>query len=314
MAARHRETEESHEGYFTSVSDLMVGILFIFLLMLTVFALNFADEDKDAEIRRLTAERDQARTELADAQNHIRHQDDKIRRLNDELDALAVREAKRKVEVANLATRVSEIEAEVSTESRRVQELRSQLLARMKADLAAKQVNVEISEQQDVLRLPSTEVFQFGTSSFTPTGHDQMSLLLEEMTRLLPCYAAGPATNCDKPAPIFETILIEGHTDTKQGQGFDNWRLSTERALAVRSLMTGPFNSLNELRNPAGQPLLGLAGYGGSRTLPEIPGEDARNRRIEVRFLLTGSREAELAALRASLGQLRQRLQALAAP
>ena len=40
--ARHGE-EDGGEGYFASVSDLMVGILFIFLLMLTVFALNFHD-------------------------------------------------------------------------------------------------------------------------------------------------------------------------------------------------------------------------------------------------------------------------------
>jgi len=40
-------SDEDGEGYFASVSDLMVGILFVFLLMLTVFALNFREaEDK----------------------------------------------------------------------------------------------------------------------------------------------------------------------------------------------------------------------------------------------------------------------------
>jgi len=43
---------ESGEGYFASVSDLMVGILFVFLLMLTVFALNFRDAAEDQMVGR----------------------------------------------------------------------------------------------------------------------------------------------------------------------------------------------------------------------------------------------------------------------
>jgi len=38
--AIHERHEEEGGGYFASVSDLMVGILFVLLLMLTVFALN----------------------------------------------------------------------------------------------------------------------------------------------------------------------------------------------------------------------------------------------------------------------------------
>jgi hypothetical protein len=138
-----------------------------------------------------------------------------------------------------------------------------------------------------------------------------MAVLLDEMARLLPCYAADPTPTCVNGAPIFETVLIEGHTDTLKA---DNWPLSTARALAVRALVTGQFAGLLDLRNPAKQPLLGLAGYGDSRPLPGIAGTDPRNRRIEVRFLLSASHEAELAALRTSLGQLRQRLEALAVP
>jgi len=45
-------TEESGgEGYFASVSDMMVGILFIFLLLLTVFALNFRDAEQEQKAK-----------------------------------------------------------------------------------------------------------------------------------------------------------------------------------------------------------------------------------------------------------------------
>ena len=48
MAAKGEASEvEGGEGYFASISDLMVGILFVFLLMLTVFALNYRDAEQE---------------------------------------------------------------------------------------------------------------------------------------------------------------------------------------------------------------------------------------------------------------------------
>ncbi len=113
------------------------------------------------------------------------------------------------------------------------------------------------------------------------------------MSRLLPCYSkpSASAGQCNSLQPIFETILIEGHTDilpTDRRGG--NWTLSTDRARAFLELMGGSAPSLRELRNNTGQPLVGLAGYGDSRPRVDIPGNDEGNRRIEVRFLLSGER------------------------
>jgi chemotaxis protein MotB len=306
MAGRPREDEDGSEGHFASVSDLMVGILFIFLLMLTVFALNFADDDKDAIIHQLTSERDTARAELRDAKVVVERQ-------KSENEALTHRVVLLQTELKELAEKISEIEASVSSESRRPQNLRQKLLLQIQASLAARKIGVEISEQQDVLRLPSEEIFQSGTAEFTPHGREQVTALLEEMTRVLPCYAVATSQpmGCKTEESIFETVLIEGHTDTVR---FDNWRLSTARAQAVLGVMVGPLGSLTELRNASGQTLLGLAGYGESRPLPQIAGNDPRNRRIEVRFLLSVSREAELATLHADLKRLRQRIEALSEP
>ena len=76
--------EEGGEGYFASVSDLMVGVLFVFLLMLTVFALNFRDaeqaqmvareihdralSDLDRETRKAKAEAEKALAAQAEAE------------------------------------------------------------------------------------------------------------------------------------------------------------------------------------------------------------------------------------------------------
>jgi flagellar motor protein MotB len=352
MSARRPE-EEVEEGYFASISDLMVGILLIFLLMLTVFALNFADEDKDAVIIQLTAERDAARVEvrrLTDEldREHLQRQRlveelnrerVEVRRLTDELERESVerrrladaisqlqarlvellqRDAARQAELGVVLARLATIEEDISSQSRRVQLLREQLLTQIQANLRARNIQVEISQQQDVLRLPSEEIFQSGTANFTSQGRQRMIVLLDELSRLLPCYALGssPPPGCATVTPIFETVLFEGHTDTVPygGDPLGNWRLSTDRARAMIDLMQGPLAPLAELRNASGQNMLGLAGYGESRTLQGLAGVDPKNRRIEIRFLLAASREAEIVELRESLDQLRTRLEALRVP
>ena len=51
MAVREQEGEGG-DGYFASVSDLMVGILFVFLLMMTVYALNYRKAEQNQEVSR----------------------------------------------------------------------------------------------------------------------------------------------------------------------------------------------------------------------------------------------------------------------
>ena len=51
MALMEATEESGGEGYFASVSDMMVGILFIFLLLLTVFALNFRDAEQEQKAK-----------------------------------------------------------------------------------------------------------------------------------------------------------------------------------------------------------------------------------------------------------------------
>ena len=71
MRQSNIEQEEAGEGYFASISDLMVGILFIFLLMLAVFAINYASEDKDQRIRDLEKQVAELTAELSDKDREI---------------------------------------------------------------------------------------------------------------------------------------------------------------------------------------------------------------------------------------------------
>jgi chemotaxis protein MotB len=280
MMRPYEEPEDAGEGYFASISDLMVGILFVFLLMLAVFATNYANEDKNKRIAELERR-------IADKEHEIEH-------LKKEISSLKQENARLRNGIAALVKQFDDVTFDLKRERDRLEGVRRDLLLTLQSDLDRRGVKVEVDPGQGILRLSSEGLFELNEDRFTPQGAKNARALLEEMAQLLPCYSkdATGTLNCATRQPIFETILIEGHTDTRPtDRAGANWTLSTDRARAFLELMTGPLASLRNLRNLESQPLLGLAGYGESRPRPDIDGTDERNRRIEIRFLLSGSRE-----------------------
>lgn len=294
MRHSQAEQEDAGEGYFASISDLMVGILFIFLLMLAVFAINYATEDKDKRIEELekqvaalTIERD---TLLVSS----REKDVEIAELKNEIAHLTADRNRLREGLAELLKRLDGVSIGLQDSQGRSARIRDDLLLTLKRDLDKRGVDIEVDLAPGILRLSSEGLFELGSDEFTARGKEKAVVLLERMAASLPCYSMSlqGTVDCASRQPIFETILIEGHTDTRPtDRRGGNWTLSTDRARAFLDLMKGPAASLRDLRNAADQPLLGLAGYGDSRFLPGMNGEDARNRRIEVRFILSGQQE-----------------------
>jgi hypothetical protein len=96
MRQSQAEQEDAGEGYFASISDLMVGILFVFLLMLAVFAINYAADDPE------------------DKNKRIRDLENEVAGLKSERDTLRNRLIDREIELAVLRGEMSELLAEQS--------------------------------------------------------------------------------------------------------------------------------------------------------------------------------------------------------
>jgi flagellar motor protein MotB len=292
--ARTRHLEEPEgEGYFASVSDLMVGILFVFLLMLTVFALNFQVSSDELE----AAKREQARLEAL-----ARERAEAAERAQREAEALqALLERQRTA----LLRALDLLDREV--ESRR--RAREALLTRLRDRLEERGVRVEVDARSGVLRLPE-RALRFATRSadLDEEARDAVRVVAEVMAEVLPCFAhRGRSRDCGpEDAPILEAVLVEGHTDRRPltpGPDFrDNFQLSAGRALTVYRAMAGAQPGLLALRNLEDQPLLGVSGYGETRPLPNAQGDAERdyaaNRRIDIRFILTARTAEEIERLR----------------
>jgi chemotaxis protein MotB len=266
--------EGGAEGYFASVSDLMVGILFVFLLMLSVFALNFRVAEHDQEVSRARFDIEKARA-------------DRVRELLEQ----AAAQLQQDIEASSNA--------------------RDRLLATLETTLSQRGIQVWVDRQAGILHLPGDLLFDTLSATLGPRQRDSVGIVANALARILPCFTPiTDRTQCGPPnLPVLETVLVEGHTDRRPigipGTGFrDNDQLSTERALAVFAELRRAQPSLDALRNADGSyPLLGVSGFGDRRPLPQAQGSTEAdyglNRRIDLRFLL--ARTAELERLRGQL-------------
>jgi len=273
MALRDYE-EGGAEGYFASVSDLMVGILFVFLLMLSVFALNYRVAEHDQGVSRARFDIEKARA-------------GRVRELLEQ----AAAQLQQDIEASSNA--------------------RDRLLATLETTLSQRGIQVWVDRQAGILHLPGDLLFDTLSATLGPRQRDSVGIVANALARILPCFTPiADRTQCGPPnLPVLETVLVEGHTDRRPigipGTGFrDNDQLSTERALAVFAELRRAQPSLDALRNVDGSyPLLGVSGFGDRRPLPQAQGSTEAdyglNRRIDLRFLL--ARTAELERLRDQL-------------
>ena len=277
--------EEAGEGYFASISDLMVGVLFVFLLLLTVFALNFHDDK--ARLQDIIA-----RAERAEHQAQLR-----------EAEALQLR-----TQNEALRARLADAAIALERELRDREEVRAGLLQRLATRLETAGIRFTLDQRSGVLHLSDAVPFPTGRSDLAdPTARHTVEVLAKVLDDVLPCFAGmtGRAGCTASDGAILETMLVEGHTDSQpyptmtplQSQA-ENDRLSTARALTVFATLRQLQPDLDDLRNPAGQPLLGVSGYGQRRPLPAALGsaesELTRNRRIDLRFVLSTRNSDEL--------------------
>jgi flagellar motor protein MotB len=187
---------------------------------------------------------------------------------------------------------------------------RRELLSSVEAALKQRGVQVFLDQRSGILRLSGDLLFETGKSELSPDAGRTVQIVAQVLAETLPCYtAAASAHDCANAQPVIETVLVEGHTDR---QGFANQdaaasqqqndRLSADRALRVFIELLKARPDIDDLRNSDSLPLLGVSGYGQRRPLPEAqcdgPDDCPENRRIDLRFMLTGRSSDELVRMR----------------
>ena len=294
IAARPWRGEPGEESYLASVSDLLVGLLFVFIIVLMAFALNFRSAEQEAQTVKRDLEAELA--EVAGERDRIRAQQEAIAA---ERDALAAQ----RDELLAQQNALQELVARVAER----QVVRADMLQTVAQLLAERDVRVALEPEKGILRLPEELLFPSGRAEFTPEGRRALRVLAGVLARVLPCYAEAPeGAGSDCPAgsrPVLESVLIEGHTDDRPihaGPYRDNWELGAARGVNTFKALVEYEPLLDRFRNARGEALLGVSSYADRRPVSWAHTPDARrlNRRIDIRFLLAAPDTEELAAVR----------------
>jgi chemotaxis protein MotB len=266
--------EEERKDIFAPVADLMVGVVFVFIVLMIALVLNLQKEDTVPK-----SEYEKLRTEY-----------ERLRAENDRLTTFA-----RFVRESNALQIMSQLAIADQT--------RNQLLEELKKRLDSAKIEVKVDPRVGTLRLPSSKLFEIGEADPTQKGADTIKQLGAVLSEVLPCYSLDDKTNRPACRPGIDlsrlsAVYVEGHTDVTPFSGLrgrfrDNWDLSAGRAIEAYKLMTGQFEPLKDLKNKDGDALLGVSGYADTRPvirdapdrrLLDIADQD---RRIEVRVIMT---------------------------
>jgi flagellar motor protein MotB len=285
---------EEEPSYLVSVSDLMVGMLFIFIIVLMAFALNFriAQEDATQVQSQLIRERDEI--------NAVRD------RLAQERDQLAAERDRLAAERDTLG--------QVTADLLNDHQVRSDMLATVRSQLRDRQVEVSLDPEAGVLRLPEELLFDSAEAVFRPEGRRVLRELAAVLARTLPCYShAATVQRADCPSDpqaLLEAVLVEGHTDDvpiRTPDFADNWDLASTRAINTYKALIAFQPSLDDLQNGCGQDQLGVSGYEAHRPVSLEPTAAGRrlNRRIDLRFLIAAPSQQDLTAIQRQIQRSR---------
>jgi flagellar motor protein MotB len=297
-----RSTGEEESSYLASVSDLMVGLLFVFLIILMAFALKYRSEEQ--RLSMVGGMLEEARKEAASAGAAASQEQ---QRLATEIENL---EAERSRLMGQLEAERDELDDLAENLAQR-DATRTGMLQRVRDLLAERQIAVSLEPENGVLRMPEELLFESGAAELRDQGTYALRQLAYALARSLPCYARAPeVTQLDCPddaSPILEAVLIEGHSDNQPiaSSGFgDNWSLASLRGINTYKALISSEPSLDLLQNARGEALLGVSAYEARRPVlrEDTPDARRRNRRIDLRFIVAAPSGSELEWMRGRIG------------
>jgi flagellar motor protein MotB len=249
---------EEGENYFVSMTDMMIGILFIFIIMLMVFAMNFRTSTDDQE------------DALRVAREVARKLDDLRGQVHDEIAAL------------DQADR---------TKRQLLEDIKDQLQAEG-LNVEIDQASGVLRLTEDAVR------FGASNPVLDENAQRNVAKIAKVLEHVLPAYVEcriiEAQTACgEKARSTVETVFIEGHTDSTgvpdpEERDRRNWQLSSERAINTYRQMVAVAPLLRSFRNRDAKEIISVSGYSSTRAIDVAENREAwaANRRIDLRFVM----------------------------
>jgi hypothetical protein len=265
-----RQDNEIPEGesYYVSMTDMMVGVVFIFILLLSFFALQY-----HATTSALTKASDPQTTALLQMASNLQSKtvdlqidyDNKVVCIPTA--ALAKDDAAASTDKRCFAYSALAKASKASGPS--ADESREALTAFLKGDLASK-IPVQADTANGTLTFTADDLFLPGSDALSPKGVTTASDVAQSLAGRLPCYGYGAPTGaCASPSKMAAVnVAGDASFNAFSAEGQQAYDLALRRTVAFYRALIADQPILGQIKDgplDGAQPLLRVASGGQSK-------------------------------------------------
>ena len=295
---RKKKSENTGFNVWRSYSDMMAGVLLLFVLIMcvTLFqaqkSYNESLQERDEKI----ALQEEYTQELLDKQNALDKKDETLQNQDAQLKTQDEKLAEQEQQLAALAAKLKEQESTLNAQQSALDEKTAQLkdqqaqidqiigvkadvIEALKNEFSKNNINVDIDAQTGALTLEASVMFDYDQAELTDAGK-------QALEQILPIYCKVLLQ--DDYMKYLAEIIIDGYTDTDGDYSY-NLQLSQQRSLAVAQyLLDIQGNFLDATQSQNLEKYLTVNGHSMANPVLDANGnvdKDA-SRRVEVKFRL----------------------------
>lgn len=302
---RKKKSENNGFNVWRSYSDMMAGVLLLFVLLMcvTLFqaqkSYNESIKERDDKI----ALQEEYTQQLLDKQNAlnekegtIQNQDEQLKNQDEQLKTQQEKLEEQEQQLNALAAKLKEQEATLKSQQSaldtKTQQLKNQqaqidqiigvkadVIEALKNEFSRNNISVDIDAQTGALTLEASVMFDYDQAELTDAGK-------QALEQILPIYCKVLLQ--DDYMKYLAEIIIDGYTDTDGDYSY-NLQLSQQRSLAVAQyLLDIQGNFLDSTQSANLQNYLTVNGHSMANPVLDADGnvdKDA-SRRVEVKFRL----------------------------
>ena len=292
-------------SYWQSYSDMMAGVLLLFVLIMcvTLFqaqkSYNESIQERDDKIalqEEYTQQLLDKQTALDEKEGTIQNQDEQLKsqdeqlktqqeKLDEQQQQLTALAAKLKEQEATLKSQQSALDtktAQLKSQQEQIDQIigvKAEVIEALKNEFSKNNINVDIDAQTGALTLEASVMFDYDQAELTDAGK-------QALEQILPIYCKVLLQ--DDYMKYLAEIIIDGYTDTDGDYSY-NLQLSQQRSLAVAQyLLDIQGNFLDSTQSANLQNYLTVNGHSMANPVLDADGnvdKDA-SRRVEIKFRL----------------------------
>ena len=302
---RKKKSENNGFNVWRSYSDMMAGVLLLFVLNMcvTLFqaqkSYNESIQERDDKIalqEEYTQQLLDKQTALDEKEGTIQNQDEQLKsqdeqlktqqeKLDEQQQQLTALAAKLKEQEATLKSQQSALDtktAQLKSQQEQIDQIigvKAEVIEALKNEFSKNNINVDIDAQTGALTLEASVMFDYDQAELTDAGK-------QALEQILPIYCKVLLQ--DDYMKYLAEIIIDGYTDTDGDYSY-NLQLSQQRSLAVAQyLLDIQGNFLDSTQSANLQNYLTVNGHSMANPVLDADGnvdKDA-SRRVEIKFRL----------------------------